>query len=156
MVPSADRSSLPWSAVARCHPQLCLPTHYATLQSGDTPSNWQECICVAQLHAYCLQGACDVETTPGHFWIWGFAEVLGGASTDVTACQAWLCSASMRVLEGSCSAELEIKLGWVGAPPLNVLAAQLLELGKLHAKVRPLQNIGISNCSHHLDKCRTR
>lgn len=42
----------------------------------------------------------------------------------------WLASASLRILQGPCSDQLAEKFQWNAAPQLNVLAAQLLELGR--------------------------
>ena len=48
---------------------------------------------------------------------------------------AWLASGSMRILDGECSDALAERLGWQEpVEPVN-LAAQLLELGKLHSEV---------------------
>ncbi|KAJ4961747.1 hypothetical protein NE237_021657 [Protea cynaroides] len=43
----------------------------------------------------------------------------------------WLCSASMRILDGECSSTaLSFSLGWSSPPAGSVISAQLLELGK--------------------------
>lgn len=45
----------------------------------------------------------------------------------------WLCSSCMRILDGQCrSAALCEGLGWTGRPGGSIIAAQLMELGKLH------------------------
>ena len=49
-------------------------------------------------------------------------------------CDMWLTSVCTRILDGECSYALAQRLGWLQPIPLTHLAAQLLELGKMHAK----------------------
>ena len=48
---------------------------------------------------------------------------------------AWLVSASLGLLEGSCSGALKALLGWDSPVPVNVAAVQLLALTSMHAQV---------------------
>ncbi len=50
---------------------------------------------------------------------------------------AWLCSASLSLLQGECSEALQRKFGWNASLPAKVLAAQLVALGHLHPS-RPM------------------
>jgi sacsin len=48
----------------------------------------------------------------------------------------WMASSVMRILECECTATpLAEALGWAAPPPASVLAAQLMELGRLHPRV---------------------
>ncbi|KAL4545625.1 hypothetical protein Ndes2526B_g00282 [Nannochloris sp. 'desiccata'] len=47
---------------------------------------------------------------------------------------AWLCSATLSLLDGQCSNALQIKLGWTTPLPAKVLAAQLVALGQLRSR----------------------
>jgi len=47
---------------------------------------------------------------------------------------AWLCSATLRLLDGQCSSALQQKLGWSALLPAKILAAQLVALGHLHSR----------------------
>ena len=48
----------------------------------------------------------------------------------------WMVSATMRILQGDCaSVELAHALGWTAPPSAQVVAAQLMELGRAHATV---------------------
>lgn len=49
---------------------------------------------------------------------------------------AWLCSACLRLVNGVPGPALTARLGWARPLPATTLAAQLLELGKLHGEVR--------------------
>ncbi len=51
--------------------------------------------------------------------------------------EAWLCSASLRLVNGNPGAALASRLGWAGPLPATTLGAQLLELGRLHPQVQP-------------------
>lgn len=46
---------------------------------------------------------------------------------------AWLCSATLHVAERAVAPQLAAALGWEAPPRVSVLAAQLLELGRMHA-----------------------
>ena len=49
---------------------------------------------------------------------------------------AWLCSASMRLLSGEAGEALPAKLGWQDPLSVSTLGTQLVELGKVHPEVR--------------------
>lgn len=51
---------------------------------------------------------------------------------------AWLCSATLSLLDGDCSNALRNKFGWSALLPAKILAAQLVALGHLHS--RPMAN----------------
>ena len=55
---------------------------------------------------------------------------------------AWLVSASLGLLEGSCSDALKGLLGWQSPVPVNVAAVQLLALTSMHPQV------GSCSCLH--------
>lgn len=46
----------------------------------------------------------------------------------------WLVSASMRILSAPCPDHLAQRFGWLNRPSVSVLAAQLLELGRMHGQ----------------------
>lgn len=48
---------------------------------------------------------------------------------------AWICSACLRLVNGNPGPALASKLGWTAPLAAPTLAAQLLELGKLHSQV---------------------
>ena len=48
---------------------------------------------------------------------------------------AWLCSVCLRLVSGGPGAALQRRLGWAHPLPAATLAAQLMELGKLHGEV---------------------
>ncbi|KAK9808692.1 hypothetical protein WJX72_002029 [[Myrmecia] bisecta] len=56
-------------------------------------------------------------------------------STVRPASDAWLVSATLRILDGTCSAALAERLGWAKPLPSAALVAQLVELGKRHEVV---------------------
>ena len=47
---------------------------------------------------------------------------------------AWLVSASLGLLDGSCSEALSSLLGWRSPVPVNVAAVQLLALSSMHSQ----------------------
>ena len=62
--------------------------------------------------------------------------------------EAWLCSACLRLVNGSPGPALAKRLGWTQPLPATVLAAQLLELGKLHGQVSI--SLLLERCDSHL------
>ena len=56
---------------------------------------------------------------------------------------AWLVSASLGLLDGSCSEALEQRLGWTQPVAANVAAVQLLALSSQHAQVQLLRFVEV-------------
>ena len=68
----------------------------------------------------------------------------------------WMVSATMRILQGDCaSVELAHALGWTAPPSAQVVAAQLMELGRAHATVDQhttlAQQLGAAHLPQHLE-----
>lgn len=76
---------------------------------------------------------CPVVICPPHKSLpWPTVSSLVAPPKLVRLCtDMWLVSASMRILDGECSSSaLSYQLGWSNLPGGNIIAAQLLELGK--------------------------
>ena len=63
-------------------------------------------------------------------------DLLGCGALTPQAEDAWLCSASLRLLSGEASEALAAKLGWQDPLSVSTLGTQLVELGKVHPEVR--------------------
>lgn len=63
--------------------------------------------------------------------------------------QMWMVSGSMRILKGTCTPSAARKFGFHKRPTIATLAAQLLELGKLHARVSKRGSAFIPSTYHH-------
>lgn len=63
--------------------------------------------------------------------------VSGNRTTELVRPQSegWLVSASLHLLDGSCSSRLAHYMGWDQPIPAQILASQLLELGNAHSQV---------------------
>ena len=70
---------------------------------------------------------------------------------------AWLCSASLRLLSGEVSEALAPKLGWQAPLSVSALGTQLVELGKMHPEAGIFCHAQCfpDNSSQFLSSCAT-